>query len=263
MPRVSVLLTCYNHLPYLRQAVDDLQAQTFTDFEVVALDDGSVDGSREWLTYELPQRLPRVRVELNERNLGTYATLNRGLGLAAGEYIAILNDDDRWAPAKLERQVDVLDQGAEFGLVHTGGWFIDGEGGRIDGAPLGFPFPRTRSGDIFVDLVLRNHIIHSGALFRRRCVERVGPYSDQFYGCGDWHLWLRIAEHWHVAFVEEPLTFYRIHGAKACLDLDRMNDDSRAIRKWLSARTPEILRGRPGDAAVRLALAHNEACLGT
>lgn len=77
MPRVSVLLTCYNHRRYLPAAVDGLRAQTFRDFETLALDDGSTDGSREWLSEQ-----PDLRTVFNARNLGTYATLNEGLPLA-------------------------------------------------------------------------------------------------------------------------------------------------------------------------------------
>jgi len=263
MPRVSVLLTCYNHLPYLREAVADLRTQTFRDFEVIVLDDGSTDGTREWLADELPKLLPEARVELNPENLGTYGTLNRGLTMATGEFIAILNDDDRWAPIKLEQQVAKLDHGPEYGLVHTGGWFIDAEGQQIPGAPLDFPYPSTHSGDVFASLIYYNKVIHSSAMFRRACLERIGPYSDRFYGCGDWHLWLRISEHWHVAFLDQPLTFYRVHATNACRNVDRMNEDSLTIRHWLGERTIELQPRMTTSPEVRAALAHNFACLGT
>ena len=123
MPRVSILLTCYNHLRHLKIAIDSIKAQTFTDYEIVALDDGSTDGTREWLT-QLQQDEPTLPIALyfNEENLGTYGTLNRGLDVARGEYIAEFNDDDVWMPTKLEKQVAMLDRDQKIGLVHTGGW---------------------------------------------------------------------------------------------------------------------------------------------
>ena len=95
MPRVSILLTCYNHLDYL-PAAHSIRTQTFQDFEVIAIDDGSTDVSREWLASQ-----NNITLVLNEKNLGTYGTLNKGLDLATGEFIAVLNDDDVWMPEKL------------------------------------------------------------------------------------------------------------------------------------------------------------------
>ena len=94
MPRVTVLLTCYNHLAHLPACVAGIRAQTCTDFEVVAVDDGSVDGSADWLREHAPDW---TLVALPE-NRGTYAALNAGLARAAGEFVAIVNDDDVWAP---------------------------------------------------------------------------------------------------------------------------------------------------------------------
>jgi glycosyltransferase involved in cell wall biosynthesis len=262
MPRVSVLLTCYNHLEYLPACVEGLLAQTMGDFEVVALDDGSADGTRDWLRANLGAD-PRVRLEFNSQNLGTYGTLNRGLELATARYVAILNDDDVWLPEKLDRQVADLEANPRAALSHTGGWFIDGQGARIEGAPLGFPFPRTPGGDVYALLIGYNKIIASSALFRRDVVAETGPFDAGFYGCGDWHMWLRIAERHEVEYVDEPLTLYRIHGENACLDVDRMNRDSLLIRKWLSGRVPSLASRLRHDRELRAAFVHNWACLGT
>ncbi|MFN3961816.1 MAG: glycosyltransferase family 2 protein, partial [Fimbriimonadaceae bacterium] len=107
-------------MDYIQEAWDSIQAQTYRDFEVIALDDGSTDGTREWLTAHATG----ARIEFNPQNLGTYATLNRGLELAEGEFIAVFNDDDVWGPEKLRRQVEALDNNPRVGLVHTSGWFI-------------------------------------------------------------------------------------------------------------------------------------------
>lgn len=253
MPRVSVLLTCYNHRAYLPAAVEGLRGQTFRDFETIALDDGSTDGSREWLAQQ-----PDLRPVFNARNLGTYATLNEGLRLAKGELVAVLNDDDVWLPEKLERQVALLDANPEVGLVHTGGGFIDGDGERTEGNPLGFRFPTFETGDVLPGLVYENKIIASAALVRRECFERVGEFDESYFGSGDWNMWWRIAERYAAGFVRAPLTLYRVHGANASHKLERIWRDDERLREFFAERISE-LDGRIDRAGE----AFNQAALGT
>jgi glycosyltransferase involved in cell wall biosynthesis len=262
MPRVSILLTCYNHIRHLPAAVDGVLTQTYKDFEVIALDDGSKDGSREWLKEREAEG--KLRCVFNEKNLGTYATLNVGLQEAEGEYIAILNDDDLWGPEKLARQVEMLDANPKIGLVHTGGWFIGDDGSKLaDPAPLGFVYPSTPTGDVLALEVLYNHIITSSVLIRRECFEKCGPFDPSFFGSGDWHMWLRIAQDYEIGYVEEPLCFYRVHGQNASHQKDRINEDDARIREWITtwqaAYTARMLK----EPDLHAAFAHNWACLGT
>jgi glycosyltransferase involved in cell wall biosynthesis len=253
MPRVSILLTCYNHIRFLPAAYQSVLDQTFADYEILAIDDGSTDGTREWLKG---REGGKMRCVFNEKNLGTYATLNVGLSEAKGQYIAILNDDDLWAPGKLEAQVAMLDANQNQGLVHASGWFIDGDGNRHrDAAPLGFPFPRLESGDAVAGLIHHNQIIASAALVRREAFDRCGSFDPDFYGCGDWQMWLRIAQQYEIGFVDEPMTFYRVHGANAALNDEKMYEDSRRIREWIATWAEK-------RAGLKAASAHNWACLG-
>lgn len=259
MPRVSILLTCYNHIPYLPAAVAGIQAQTFQDFEVIALDDGSTDGTREWLTEHKDEKLQLV---FNERNLGTYGTLNVGLQHATGEFIAILNDDDVWHPTKLEKQLALFDSHMKVGLVHTDGRFIDGNGHVTEGNPLGFAFPRTETGDVLLALMDANKIIASAALVRRECFQKLGGFNPDYFGSGDWEMWYRIAEHYDVGYVAEPLTDYRVHGTNASHKLDRIWRDDEKLREWIAERVSGYQGRFPADD-LRRAEAHNWACLGT
>jgi glycosyltransferase involved in cell wall biosynthesis len=259
MPRVSILLTCFNHLAYLPAAWDSIQAQTFTDYEVIALDDGSADGTREWLT----EHAAGAKLVFNERNLGTYGTLNVGLEHASGEFIAVFNDDDLWAPTKLQRQVELMDAHQKVGLVHTDGWFIDGKGDRNrDDSPLGFTFPRTETGDVLLALVDANKIIASAVLARRACFDALGGFNSDYFGSGDWEMWYRIAERWDVGYVPEPLTFYRVHGANASHKLERIWRDDQKLREWIAPRLAGYV-GRFSTEELKKAEAHNWACLGT
>lgn len=259
MPRVSILLTCYNHLAYLPACLDAVRAQTERDFEVIALDDGSTDGTREWLA----EHATDCRLVFNETNRGTYGTLNEGLRHAAGEFIAVLNDDDLWAPTKLESQLALFEAHPEVGLVHTDGWFIDGKGQRMEGSPLGFEFPRTETGDVLLALLYANKIIASAALVRRQCFDELGGFNEAYFGSGDWEMWLRVAERWPVGYVGEPLTFYRVHGANASHKLDRIWRDDQKLREWIAERAGKYAAKGYPPAELRDALAHNWACLGT
>ncbi len=257
MPRVSILLTCFNHIAYLPACLDSVRAQTYADFEVIAIDDGSTDGTREWLAEQ--KGITRI---FNDANLGTYATLNVGLAAASGELIAVLNDDDVWAPPKLERQVRLLDEHPEVGLVHTGGRFIDGAGATIPGNPLGFAFPRFETGDILLGLVFENKIIASAALARMRCFEEVGRFNESYFGSGDWEMWFRIAERFQVGYVEGELTDYRVHGANASHKQERIWKDDERLREFFAAELARV--GERFDSVeLQRAKAFNFAAMGT
>ncbi len=253
MPKVSILLTTYNHLAHLPACLASVRAQTFRDYEILALDDGSTDGTREWLQANAPE----AKLLFHAENLGTYASLNRGLDHAQGAYVAILNDDDLWAPQKLESQLAQLESHPEFTFSHTGGGFIGPEGEPVQNNPLGFPFPNDPSGDLLPGLIERNRVIASSALIPRA---RLQPFDPSFYGCGDWHQWLRLARQGPIGFVSEPLTFYRVHPGNAALNHQKMFEDSRRIREWIAGWESEYAADpRP---ALRRAFALNWAALG-
>jgi glycosyltransferase involved in cell wall biosynthesis len=258
MPRVSVLLTCFNHFAYLPAALEGVRRQSYRDFEIVAIDDGSKDETRDWLAKQ-----PDVRCIFNETNIGTYATLNVGLRATDGEFVAVLNDDDLWEPDKLKRQIELLDSNPDVGLVHTGGAFIDGKGDRQEGNPLGFAFPTFQTGDILLGLVYENKIIASAALARRACFEKLGGFNESYFGSGDWEMWFRIAEQCKVGFVDEPLTYYRVHGANASHKLERIWRDDERLRDWITERLANVDPSRFPAEELRKAKAFNQAALGT
>jgi glycosyltransferase involved in cell wall biosynthesis len=255
--RVTVLLTCYNHREFLPLALGDALRQTYPDLEVIALDDGSTDGSREWLR---DQSNPRLRLQFHEQNLGTYGSLNVGLKLADGEYVAILNDDDRWHPEKIEQQVAYLDGHPDDALVHTGGTLIDSHGSVLKHNPLGFDYPVFPSGPRWLNLVYRNEVITSAALVRRRCFEAVGPFDTTLFGSADWDMWLRLAERWRLGCIDLPLTQYRVHEGSASQLSQRILRDDLSIRERL--RSQLAMNESLDRKQRRAAQAHNEAALG-
>lgn len=258
VPRVSILMTCYNHLAYLPDAVASIRAQTMADYEVIVLDDGSSDGTRDWIRDHCSD----WQLVFHEENLGTYGSLNRGLALAQGDFVAILNDDDVWIPQKLERQLELLAENPKVGLVHTNGDFIGPKGETLPGTPLGFDFPSTRTGDGVLQLIYANKIIASAVLARRECFD-AGAFDPAYFGSGDWDMWLRIAETWEIGYCNEKLTNYRWHENNASKKLDRIWKDDERLRERIVRQAESYRqRGLPEDA-LRKALAHNWACLGT
>ena len=155
-----------------------------------------------------------------------------------------------------------MDENPKIGLVHTGGTFIDGEGKRQEGNPLGFAFPRFKTGDVLLGLVYENKVIASAALVRRECFKELGEFNREYFGSGDWEMWFRVAELYHFGFVDQPLTHYRVHGANASHKLERIWRDDEKLRTWIAPRI-ENLNDRFALGEIKRAKAFNQAALGT
>jgi glycosyltransferase involved in cell wall biosynthesis len=203
---VTVLLAVHDGEDYLREALDSVLAQTFTDFELLVVDDGSGDRTPEILAAIRDERL---RVLRNEANVGQVPSLNRGLREARGEYVARLDHDDWCRPDRLERQVALLD--AEPRVAVVGSWatvVVE------DGHPVGHV--RQRLGDrvefVYWTLVGWVRIPHPSATFRRQAVLDVGGYDEALGPAEDQDLLRRLALHgFDARVVEEELIRYRLH----------------------------------------------------
>lgn len=259
MPSVSVLIPSYNHLSFLPACLESVWGQTFSDYEIIVVDDGSADGSLDFL------RGCGDRIRLFEQeNQGTYATLNRCAREAKGDYLAILNSDDLWMPDKLAKQVAALNARPEVGLAHTGGFFVDSSGRETKENPFGFDWPSTKSGRVLEAMILHNHVVASSVLLRREAFEGEAGFDERLYGSGDWDMWLRVAMKWEFAYIPEPLTGYRIHGAMASTQKRRVVLDEILIRtERIHARESELLQLACDRRLMMRALAHSWACLGT
>lgn len=202
-PKVSVVMSVYNGERHLREAVDSILSQSLSDFEFIVVDDGSTDDTWQILTsYDDP----RVVLVRNQENVGLTISLNRALEMARGEYIARMDADDVSLPERLSAQVQFLDATEDVGLVSCPFIEIDQESHEV----RLFPLPATDD-DIMANLLGgRNCLSHGATVFRRECVEQVGAYRDQFQFAQDYDLWLRIAEHYKVANLEQPLYERRI-----------------------------------------------------
>lgn len=203
MPKVTVLIPFHNRAPYLREAIDSLLRQTFTDFELLAVDDGSTDGGAELVAAYSD---PRVRLIRNEGNLGIAATRNRGVAAARGEYLAFLDSDDRALPRRLAHQAAFLDNHPDHAAV--GAWieWIDETGrrtGRIKRKPVS-------ARQIAAERLFRSGIENSTAMARTEILRRYKHREDLELG-SDYDLWARIAAEYKLAALPEVLVYRREH----------------------------------------------------
>jgi glycosyltransferase involved in cell wall biosynthesis len=206
-PRVSVVLPVYNGEPFLTDAVDSILAQTFRDFELIGIEDGSLDGSGEILDrFALADS--RVRV-LHQANAGIIAALNRGLALARGEFIARMDADDVAHPERLARQAAFLDGRPDIAVVGCAVTLIDERGKRIRDVE----YPRTPEA-VAEFLEIGAPLAHPAVMMRRDAVRAVGGYREAYRHAEDYDLWLRMAERYRMANLPDRLLLYRQHETK-------------------------------------------------
>jgi glycosyltransferase involved in cell wall biosynthesis len=201
-PKVSVLLPVYNGAPWLRPTLDAMLRQSLTDFELIAINDGSKDDSLAILrSYEDP----RIRV-IDQANQGLAATLNRAVGLARARYLARQDQDDVSLPTRLAAQLAFLDAHPEIGVVGTWASIIDAEG-RV----TGYHKHPTQPGRLAEHLLWNNPFVHSSLMFRREVFETVGLYSTDSarQPPEDYELLSRVARVWPTANLPLVLHEYR------------------------------------------------------
>jgi glycosyltransferase involved in cell wall biosynthesis len=233
-PRISVVIPTYNAAATLPETLESVFGQSFTDFEVIVVDDGSTDATPDILAaYE-----DRIRV-LRKVNEGKPAAArNLGVRAARGEFVAFLDADDCWTKDKLERQVAMLDQQPDVGLVYTGDATIDGESRKVSVNPC---YPEAR-GRIYELLTVHNVMVGSSVVARRRAIEEAGGFDEDLTSIENWDLWIRIARGWAIEYIDEPLTLYRVHSGNRSRNVElRRSNIFRVLAKHHGAadRTPE------------------------
>lgn len=217
-PTVSVILNCYNHEPYVAEAIESVLAQTFRDFELILIDNGSTDGSRKVLErYDDP----RIRRFFHDENQSLSKRLNEGVGAARGEFVAVLYSDDWMLPDKLERQVTLFGTlGPEYGVVYCPVLGFNQHTG------VTWQYASMAKQEVTLPTLLRHHyeggVDMSSPLTRRDCFERYGWHDDLFTdGEG---IFFRVAMHWKFHFDPHPTVVLRDHGANLSKAIPRNHE---------------------------------------
>jgi glycosyltransferase involved in cell wall biosynthesis len=215
---VSVIIPNYNYAHYLRETLDSVFAQTYPEIEIIVVDDGSSDGSREIL-----ESFGARIVSIFQKNKGVAAARNNGVGASSGEYVAFLDADDAWLPQKIEKQVEKLSQNTKLGLVHVGVEEVDAElrplVRRLEGV----------EGNVAPTLLMlkREGVLGggSGLMVPRRVFDEIGGFDERLSTSADWDLQYRVSERYGIGFVPEILLKYRVHGSNMHANVGALEHD--------------------------------------
>jgi len=243
-PLVSVVMPCYNAAAHLARGVGSVLDQDFSRWELIAVDDGSNDGTLAALQAFTD---PRIRL-VSQANAGVSAARNAGLAVARGRLVAFLDSDDTWSPCFLSRMAQVMEDAPEVGLVYCG-WRNLG----LDG-PRGEPFvpPDYEGPDKQSQLLEGTRWPIHACMTRTELVQRAGGFDRRFAVGEDFLLWLEIACFQPIRRVPEVLAQYIHHGGvQATRDRVRAARQLRDVQSVFLARHPEVVR-QLGQQRVRV-----------
>ncbi len=209
MPTVSVVIPTYNRADFILDAIESVFLQTFSDYEIIVIDDGSVDATSEVLQPLIAD--DKIRYVFQE-NQGVSAARNHGIRLSKGKYIAFLDSDDLWHPNKLEALVDVLDVNPSIALVQHSFHRV-----TEDGSSLGYRDTSRFSGQVYPAMLLDWSVLipPSCVMLRAEIFAEVGAFDESMHWGEDIDLWRRVAQHHPIAAIPEALTTMRVHADNA------------------------------------------------
>lgn len=207
MQNVSVVLTCHNGARWIGGAIQSILAQTYEDFELIIIDDGSTDNSKEIVAPYLCDE--RVRYVYQE-NRGFSAAVNEGIKESSDDFIGFIGQDDLWVPNKLELQVKYLREHKDVDLVHSNYCSIDLEARIIGVRDVKVPIFSAKK-KVVEQLFLNNFIGFETVLVKRKCLNDVGFFDERMVGYSDHDMWLRVAGSFNIGYLDLPLVKKRQH----------------------------------------------------
>lgn len=213
---VSVIIPTYNRAHLVGRAIQSVLNQTYQDFELIIVDDGSTDNTDD-IIKEFQKKDKRIKYIRHEKNKGGSAARNSGIKVSRGEYIAFLDSDDEWFIEKLKRQMKFFKNASpEVSVVYTGFIYKDELGGNTCKQYI----PKKRC-YIYEDILAENCVgTTSTVLIKRKCFEKVEIFDENLPSCQDWEMWIRIAKEYQFDFIEDPLVTYHIHKSRISTDLE-------------------------------------------
>jgi len=204
-PFVSVIIPTFNRLNLLKETVDSVRGQTFRDFEIIIVDDGSTDGTSEWLKTQADVRY------LSQRNSGIATSRNNGAAVSGGAWLAFVDHDDLWAKDKLTIQVEFAKDHPEVAMVAARHVRL-GKSYR-DSSRL-----KWIKGDLFVEAFSRSFIHTSSVMIRKDVFHEIGGFPPRYRFADEFDVWLKIARNYPIAYVDKPLVFIRFYESNTSHD---------------------------------------------
>jgi glycosyltransferase involved in cell wall biosynthesis len=233
-------MPCFNHTSFVGASVEAVLAQSLTDLELIVVDDGSQDSSKEVIERYVRSD-GRVRAIFHDANLGASRSRNDGIRVAQGEYLAFCDADDVWMPMKLARQLDVLKKNPMHDVAYCDAEIID-EHGMKTGKRFSdqFPVPGNGSGRLFHRLCTDNFVNMQTAVVRRDSIADAGYFDERVKWVEDWWFWVRVSYRHSFAYTDEVLAKYRVHSRSTGL-VQRQGYSANRIKVF-----HRILRNYPG-----------------
>ncbi|AFK22085.1 glycosyltransferase [Pyrococcus sp. ST04] len=235
-PTVSVIIPTHNRAHMLVRAIRSVLNQTFEDFELIVVDDASIDDTPKVVEKIKDSRIRYIRLE---RNSGGPVARNTGIKRARGKYIALLDDDDEWLPRRLELQVKRMEEvDKNVGVIYGGFYYVSQDTGKIIGRRL----PKHR-GYVYGHLLKENFVGSPTLLIKRECFKKVGLFDPKLKSSQDWDMWLRISKYYEFDYVPEIVAKYYVHGRQITFNIRKyIPGRERFIRKHLDIyKNPKVL----------------------
>lgn len=239
MSKVSVIIPTFNRARYLCEAINSVLIQTYNDFEIIVVDDGSTDNTKELLN----KYNGKIKY-IYQQNQGMSAARNLGINMSDGEYISFLDNDDVWLPEKLKKQIDLLDSNPEIAFVSSDSFVIDAFGSIIKTWGKG-----TNNYENFESLYEENFIPILTVVARKKYLLDAGLFDEALSVCADYDLWLRLAKKYRFKHISIPLAKYRIHGDNISKNIElRQREREKISNKYVDAKEISFLRRKIRNA---------------
>lgn len=258
-PKVTFVVPCFKLAHLLGECIDSILRQTYTDFEILIMDDASPDATE---AVARSYTDPRVHYIRNEQNLGNIRNYNKGIALARGQYVWLISADDCLKqPYVLSRYVEMMEANPNVGFVFSPAIALHGhqEGQVIEWTTFRH-VDAVVSGHEFLKVLMDGNCVAAPAgMVRRVCYDSISVFPPELFHTGDWYLWCVFALHFDVAYLAEPMVFYRTHGENMSLALRRRDDrvvrDNLRLARWR-------LRAKASEAGATQVVREFDAVLG-
>lgn len=234
MPTVSVVVPTYNRAHLLHRSIQSILNQTYQDFEIVIIDDGSTDNTENVVNYFNDKRIRYIK---HEKNKGASVARNSGIIATSGDFIAFLDDDDEWFPQKLEKQIKkLLNSPQNMGAVYTNWWNISENGSKS------IAIHKKREGYVYWKVLEISFVGFPVVLIKKECFEKCGLIDERLpNNCEDWEFLIRVSKYYHFSYINEPLMNRHITPGSLCSNI---NTNAPALKYILNKHFNDIKKSK-------------------
>ncbi len=222
MPKISVIIPAYNCGRYVSETVESVLAQTYQDYELIIVDDGSTDNTKDVLAKYVDAYPNKVRY-IFQQNAGEGGARNRGIKESMGDYVAFLDSDDIWLPIKLEKQMALVDSLIDKDVVIFGDQYHFDNNGEVLAESM-FNILKPRNGLVYEHLLYENFITTQTVMVKKSLFDKVGYFKEGMKYCADFDMWLRLAKDYKFYYVADVIAGYRIHSTQVSGNIHKMRE---------------------------------------